>query len=65
MVEAGYRLMFRFRWNLSSGNFVTGMLINLVLIGLGVALLGEKITLINVIEIVSCIQGVALISYRP
>lgn len=65
MVEVGYLLMYRYGWSLGTGNLVTGVLINLVLVGLGVTLLGEKVNLINVIGIASCILGVALISYRP
>ena len=65
MVEAGYLLMYRYGWSLSTGNLVTGVLINLVLVGLGAALLGEHVTLINAFGIAFCILGVALISYHP
>ena len=65
MVETGYLLMYRYGWSLGTGNLVTGALINLVLVGLGVTLLGEKISLLNAIGIASCILGVSLISYRP
>ena len=64
MVETGYLLMYH-GWNLGTGNLVTGALINLVLVGLGVTLLGEKISLLNAIGIASCILGVSLISNRP
>jgi hypothetical protein len=49
---------------LGTGNLVTGVVINLVLVGLGVILLGEKVSIVNAIGIVFCILGVALISYR-
>ncbi len=65
MVELGFLLMYRYGWSLGTGNLVTGVFINLVLIGLGMTLLGEKVNLINTIGIASCILGVALISYRP
>ena len=56
--------MYRYGWNLSTGNLVTGLFINLILVGLGVTLLGEKVNLVNAIGIVFCVLGVALISYR-
>jgi drug/metabolite transporter (DMT)-like permease len=65
MIELGFLLMYRHGWNLGAGNLVTGVFINLILVGLGVTLLGEKVSPVNVIGIVLCILGVALVSYRP
>ena len=65
MIELGFLLMYRYGWSLGTGNLVTGVFINLVLVGLGVSMLGEKVNLINAIGMASCIQGVVLISYRP
>ena len=65
MIELGFLLMYRYGWSLGTGNLVTGVFINLVLVGLGITVLGEKVNLINTIGIASCILGVALISYRP
>ena len=65
MLELGFLLMYRYGWNLSTGNLVTGVIINLILVGLGLTLLGEKINTINSIGIALCIMGVALIGYRP
>ena len=65
MIELGFLLMYRYGWSLGTGNLVTGVFINLVLVGLGMTLLGEKLNLINAIGIAACILGVALISYRP
>jgi len=39
--------------------------INIILFAIGVALLGEKMTLINAAGIAISILGVALISYHP
>ena len=64
LLELGFLLMFRYGWNLSTGNLVTGVIINLGLLALGVTVLGEKVSLINAIGIVLSILGVALISYR-
>ena len=65
LIELGFLLMYRYGWNLSTGNLVTGIIINIILVTLGVALLGEKVSLINTIGIVISILGVALISYHP
>ena len=64
MGQLGFLLMYRYGWNLSTGNIVTGVFVNIILVSLGVALLGEKISITNTIGIVCCILGVALISYR-
>jgi multidrug transporter EmrE-like cation transporter len=65
MIELGFLMMYRYGWNLSTGNIITGVVINLILVGLGVTLFDEKVSLINVSGIVLCILGVALISYHP
>lgn len=65
MIELGFLLMYRYGWNLSTGNLITGVIVNVILFGLGVALLGEKISLINTVGIGISILGVMLISYRP
>jgi drug/metabolite transporter (DMT)-like permease len=64
MIELGFLLMYRYGWNLSTGNLVTGVFVNILLVLLGLALLGEKVSWINALGIVLSILGVALISYR-
>lgn len=64
-IELGFLLMYRYGWNLSTGNIVTGIFVNIILVGLGILLLGEKANLINIIGIVFSIIGVTLISYHP
>lgn len=64
LLELGFLLMFRYGWNLSAGNLVTSVFINLILAVLGVLLLGEKINAVNAIGIIISIVGVALIGYR-
>ena len=64
MIELGFLLMYRYGWSLSTGNLVTGVFVNLILVGLGVILLGEKLNPVNGIGIVFCILGVALIAFR-
>jgi drug/metabolite transporter (DMT)-like permease len=58
-------LMYRYGWNLSTGNLITGVVVNLTLVTLGITVLGEKISPVNALGIVCCMGGVALISYRP
>ena len=65
LIELGFLLMYRSGWNLSTGNLVTGVFVNIILVGLGITLLGEKVNLINTIGIILSIVGVTLISYRP
>lgn len=64
MVALGFLLMYRYGWNLSTGNLITGVFINIILVVLGVTLLGEKMNLLNAIGIALSILGVALISYQ-
>jgi drug/metabolite transporter (DMT)-like permease len=64
LLELGFLLMYRSGWNLSIGNLVTGVFVNIILVGLGVWLLGEKVTLINGIGAILSIIGVALLSFR-
>jgi len=64
MLEIGFLLMYRYGWNLSTGNVVTGVFINIILVALGGILLREKISVVNAIGIAFSILGVALISYR-
>ena len=65
MIELGFLLMYRSGWNLSTGNIITGVFVNIILVGLGISLLGEKMSSINFVGIVLSILGVVLISYRP
>jgi drug/metabolite transporter (DMT)-like permease len=64
LLELGFLLMFRYGWNLGTGNLVTGAIVNVALLGLGVFVLGEKVTALNAVGIVLCIVGVVLIGYR-
>ena len=64
LIELGFLMMYRSGWNLSTGNVITGVVVNIVLVGLGVGLLDEKVTPVNAVGIVLSILGVALISYQ-
>ena len=63
-IELGFLLMYRYGWNLSTANLITGVIINIALLGLGMFFLHEKINYVNVIGIILSIIGVALIGYR-
>jgi len=64
MVALGFLLIYQYGWNLSTGNIVTGVFINIILVILGVTLLGEKINLLTAIGIAPCSLGAVLISLR-
>ena len=64
LMELGYLLMYRHDWNLSTGNLITGIVVNAGLVALGVFLIGEKVSLLNAIGVFVCILDVAMISYR-
>ena len=63
-LELGFLLMYRSGWNLNTGNLVTGVFVNIILVIIGLWLFGEKVTLINGIGIILSIIGVSLISFR-
>ena len=64
LIELGFLLMYRYGWFLSTGNLITGIAVNLVLVALGVFLLGEHLSLINIIGIFICLLGVVMVGYR-
>ncbi len=65
LLDLGFLLMYRHGWNISTGNLITGVVINTVLLGSGVILFGEKMSPANFIGVAICIVGVAMIGYRP
>jgi drug/metabolite transporter (DMT)-like permease len=64
MIELGFLLMYRYGWNLSTGNLITSVFINVALVVIGIALLSERLSPINLLGVALSIAGVALISYR-
>ena len=65
MLELGFMLMYRHGWTISTGNLITGAVVNTALLGIGVIMLGEKASPTNFIGVAICIVGVAMIGYRP
>lgn len=63
-MELGFLLMYRYGWDLSLGNVVTGVFINIGLVTIGILLLKEALSSINLMGIVLCVVGVAMIGYR-
>ena len=63
-IEIGFLLMYRAGWNLSTGNIMTGVVINLSLVNIGLLAFNEKLNTINFVGVILCIIGVTLINYR-
>jgi uncharacterized membrane protein len=63
-IEIGFLLMYRAGWNLSTGNIITGVVINLSLVIIGLLMFNEKLNTINFVGVILCIIGVTLINYR-
>ena len=64
-MELGFLLMYRNGWDLSAGNVVTGVFINTILAFIGIAFLREQLNLTNILGVVLCIAGVAMVGWRP
>lgn len=64
LIEFGYIMMYRNGWQLSSGSLVTGVFINIILLGMGITLFDERVSTVNIIGILLSIVGVAMISYK-
>ena len=56
--------MYRSGWDLSTGNIVTGAIINIALGFIGVFLLKEGLSYLNIAGVLCCIVGVILIGYK-
>lgn len=65
LLDVGFLLMYRYGWKLSTGSLITGVFTNIILLILGVGLLGESVTVANIMGIIMCIIGVVLVNYRP
>ena len=64
LMELGFMLMYRSGWDLSTGNIVTGVFINLILLVIGVGLLREHLNIVNIFGVIVCLGGVAMIEYH-
>lgn len=64
LMEIGFLMMYRSGWDLSTGNVVTGAIINIALGFIGVVFLKEGLSYLNVLGVSLCIVGVMLIGYK-
>lgn len=64
MIELGFLLMYRNGWQLTTGNLITGVFVNIILVALGISLLGERVSAVNTLGIILSILGVAMIGYN-
>ncbi|MCE5256722.1 MAG: EamA family transporter [Spirochaetaceae bacterium] len=64
MMELGFLLMYRNGWTLSTGNLVTGAVINIILVVVEVAFMGARLNLKSIIGILLCMVGVSLLNAR-
>ncbi len=64
LMELGFILMYRSGWDLSTGNIVTGVFINIILLVIGVGILQEHLNIVNVLGVIVCLGGVAMIEYN-
>lgn len=64
LLDVGYLMLYRTGYDLSLGQLVTQSAAALLLVGLGVALFKEKITLVNVAGIALCVVGLWLVNRK-
>lgn len=63
LLELGYLLMYRHGWDLSVGNIVTGVFVNLALLAIGVLVLREQVSAVNLTGVLLCIVGVGMVGH--
>ena len=56
--------MYRNGWDISTGNLVTSVFTNTALLVIGALLIGDKATPTNLVGVLICIVGVAMIGYK-
>lgn len=64
LMELGFILMYRSGWDLSTGNIVTGVFINIILLVIGIGILREHLNVVNILGVIVCLGGVAMIEYN-
>jgi hypothetical protein len=64
LMELGFIFMYRSGWDLSTGNIVTGVFINIILLVIGVGVLREHLNVVNILGVIVCLGGVAMIEYH-
>ncbi|MEE3228659.1 MAG: hypothetical protein VX237_06115, partial [Chloroflexota bacterium] len=64
LLDIGFILMYRNGWDISTGNLVTSIFTNIALLLIGALLIGDKATPTNLVGVLICIAGVAMIGYK-
>jgi uncharacterized membrane protein len=63
-LELGFLMAYRAGWNISQGAAVSNVAVALLLLPIGILLLKEEISTVNVVGIVFCALGLILINWR-
>lgn len=63
-LELGFLLAYRAGWNISVAGIASNAAAALVLLPIGLALFGEKPSLVNILGVVVCIAGLVMVNYR-
>jgi drug/metabolite transporter (DMT)-like permease len=63
-IEIGFLLAYRAGWNVNVGSLVVSVAVALLLIPTGALLFHERLSAANVLGIVLCLAGLALVMYR-
>jgi len=61
-LEAGFLLMYKAGWNVSTGQIVASALLEIVLVFVGLLMYGESITLQKLLGVAVCVGGLYLMS---
>lgn len=63
-IEIGFLLMYRHGWSLSTGYIMTSVAVNIALMFIGVLFFREQLTPVNLLGLLLCIVGVAMVGYK-
>lgn len=63
-IEIGFLLMYRHGWSLSTGYIMTSVAVNIALMAVGLLFFREQLTPINLLGLLMCIAGVAMVGFK-
>jgi drug/metabolite transporter (DMT)-like permease len=63
-IEIGFLLMYRHGWSLSTGYIMTSVAVNIALMIIGVLFFREQLTPVNLLGLLLCIVGVAMVGFK-
>ena len=61
LVELGYVLMYRAAWPISMASVLTNGLVAMLLVPIGLVVFEEKLSIVNMVGILLCLTGLALL----